>query len=381
MIHTNWLNIILLLGSVQGFFMTYLLWQKKWTNTAAVQHLVYLVVLVSCLMLGRIAISVPALSDWGALILLPDVILFLIGPLSYFFIRSLLQKDLPPKPQIYWHFLPALIHVFILNTLVAMHLEDFWNVMNQQQVIYLFFFIEGAAIVSMLTYLSWSIYYFQNYKAAFHEKYSAPFLGDFLRFFSFGAALLFVFWTMGYLRNFFLATPDYSTYILAWFILVVMTYVLAAKILISPKLLQLPPLKEPIIATLPSVVQPSSRSIETASIESPISTTELTNVSQFMTRQKPFLNPELKIGDLAKLLDMPQYELSKIINRGFEKNFFDFINEYRVHEFIRLKQDAKFAQFNNLKLAFQSGFNSKSAFNRAFRKVTGDSPRSYFKKI
>lgn len=97
-----------------------------------------------------------------------------------------------------------------------------------------------------------------------------------------------------------------------------------------------------------------------------------------MAREKPYLNPEIKIGELADELDLPKHQLSRLINLGFGKNFFDFVNGYRVREFIRLRQEDGSVSYNTLELAFQSGFNSKSAFNRAFRKEIGKSPRDYF---
>ena len=96
-----------------------------------------------------------------------------------------------------------------------------------------------------------------------------------------------------------------------------------------------------------------------------------------MLHHKPFLLPEIKIGDLASQLDLPQAELSRRINQGYQKNFFDFINTYRVREFIQLRQQPDYAQRNTLELAFQAGFNSKSAFNPAFARHTGQSPSAY----
>ena len=364
MIETSWLNIVLLLGLVQGLFMAYLLWQKKWSNAPAVRYLVYLLLLISALMIGRIAITIPAISNWGALVLLPDVILFLIGPMCYFFMRSLLRQGLDPKPKIYWHFLPAGIHIFILSTLVALHIEDVLSIMSQKQIIQLFFFIEGAAIISISAYLFLSMNYFRAYKVKFYEKYSAPFIGEFLRLFFISTCGVLLFWTVGFINNFFLPQPNYNVYILVWFSLVFMTYLLAGKILMSPQLLELPPLKQK----------------DKEEANPVISKEVLSSLEQHMAQQKPHLNPELKIADLANALDLPQHELSRIINQGYQKNFFDFINTYRVQEFIILRQSSRNAHLNTLNLAFQSGFNSKSAFNRAFRKITNESPRNYFKE-
>jgi AraC-like DNA-binding protein len=59
-------------------------------------------------------------------------------------------------------------------------------------------------------------------------------------------------------------------------------------------------------------------------------------------------------------------------------NFYDFVNRYRLEEFKKLASDPKNRQFTMLALAFDCGFNSKSSFNRYFKKATGQTPSQYF---
>jgi AraC-like DNA-binding protein len=75
---------------------------------------------------------------------------------------------------------------------------------------------------------------------------------------------------------------------------------------------------------------------------------------------------------------MPPHVLSRVINDGFGKNFFDFINTYRIEEFKRRADDPHYKNFTLLGIAYEVGFNSKSAFNRSFKKITGQTPREHF---
>jgi len=75
---------------------------------------------------------------------------------------------------------------------------------------------------------------------------------------------------------------------------------------------------------------------------------------------------------------MPQHLLSKVINEVYEKNFFDFINEYRIDEFKQRFEDPRNRHYTMLAIAFEVGFNSKTAFNRSFKKMTHQTPREYF---
>jgi len=74
---------------------------------------------------------------------------------------------------------------------------------------------------------------------------------------------------------------------------------------------------------------------------------------------------------------IPTHQLSRVINEHFGRNFFDFINGYRVAEVKRKILDPAYAHFSLLGIAFESGFNSKSAFNRVFKKITGQTPSQF----
>jgi AraC-like DNA-binding protein len=96
-----------------------------------------------------------------------------------------------------------------------------------------------------------------------------------------------------------------------------------------------------------------------------------------MDVEKPYLEAELSLPDLARRLQMLVPLLSQVINEGTGKNFNDFINGYRVAEFLRQAREPANAHLSLLGIALNSGFNSKSTFNRAFKKVTGASPKEY----
>ena len=97
---------------------------------------------------------------------------------------------------------------------------------------------------------------------------------------------------------------------------------------------------------------------------------------EYLINHKPYLNPELTLQDLAEYLDVHPNVLSYVINTTFQKNFYDLINEYRIEEFINLYQNSN-DRYTILSLALDSGFNSKSAFNRNFKKIKGITPSEF----
>lgn len=97
----------------------------------------------------------------------------------------------------------------------------------------------------------------------------------------------------------------------------------------------------------------------------------------YMEAEQPYLDEELTIEILSQRLAIPRHYLTQVINERFNKNFFHFINEYRV-----LAVKNKIAQKDNdrytiLALAFDCGFNSKTTFNTAFKKIAGVTPSQY----
>ncbi|HWB26487.1 MAG TPA: ABC transporter permease [Chitinophagaceae bacterium] len=88
---------------------------------------------------------------------------------------------------------------------------------------------------------------------------------------------------------------------------------------------------------------------------------------------------ELTLATLAGKLKIHPHDLSRIINTGVEKNFNDFINEFRVREVARKMMNPAFNQFTLLGIAYESGFNSKTSFNRVFKEMTGKTPTEYKK--
>jgi len=92
---------------------------------------------------------------------------------------------------------------------------------------------------------------------------------------------------------------------------------------------------------------------------------------------KPYLDSGLKIQNLAEMSGVPAWQLSQVINEKFSQNFYDFVNSYRIRAAQNQLLDAKFDYYSILAIALECGFNSKSAFNTAFKKFTGQTPSEF----
>jgi AraC-like DNA-binding protein len=100
-----------------------------------------------------------------------------------------------------------------------------------------------------------------------------------------------------------------------------------------------------------------------------------------MKTEKLYLNPDLTLSDLGQYFKLSSNMMSKVINSGFNKNFNEFINHYRVEACKAKILAGETAQLSLLGIAFECGFNSKATFNRTFKKLTGFTPSQFNKFI
>ena len=102
---------------------------------------------------------------------------------------------------------------------------------------------------------------------------------------------------------------------------------------------------------------------------------------QYMKEEKPYLEPELTIAELSKAMDVRSEYLSRILNSRLHKNFFDFINHYRIEEFKQRCQDPVNRNLTLMSIAWDCGFSSKATFNRVFRNATHRTPAQYYREV
>lgn len=103
----------------------------------------------------------------------------------------------------------------------------------------------------------------------------------------------------------------------------------------------------------------------------------LKNIVSAMEVQRLFLNPTLSLQDLANELGLNGKTISRHINAGLKMSFNEFVNSYRVEEVKRRLSEGDLSKLTMVAIANESGFNSKTTFNRIFREFTGSSPKDY----
>ena len=106
----------------------------------------------------------------------------------------------------------------------------------------------------------------------------------------------------------------------------------------------------------------------------------LDDLLKYMDEKKPYLDVDLTIHDVSDELSIPRHYLTEVINGLLGKNFYTFINEYRIEEVKKLLTEDAYSKYTLTAIAYEAGFNSKSSFNSVFKTATGMTP-SQFKNV
>ncbi len=124
---------------------------------------------------------------------------------------------------------------------------------------------------------------------------------------------------------------------------------------------------------------------DTRSYDSLFSTAEadklIANLDAVMRNEKPFLNESLTLGELAKRIGLTDKRLSELLNRHMSTSFYDYVNAYRIETFKEKVADSSNDHLTLLALAFESGFQSKTSFNRVFKQKEEMSPSEYKRSV
>jgi AraC-like DNA-binding protein len=106
----------------------------------------------------------------------------------------------------------------------------------------------------------------------------------------------------------------------------------------------------------------------------------INRIERIMQEEKPFLGRLFSLKSLSRIAGIPPGQLSQLLNESFQQNFFEFTRNYRINEARRLLSDRDNSLINIEEIANRVGYNSKSAFNKAFLSITGETPLSFKKK-
>lgn len=305
-----------------------------------------------------------------------------IAPLIYFYVKAITTSNFTFKKKDFIHFVPAL--ALVLYRFSIYFYDSLQSGFNDTQngvlklsvdepiVLPLLVFVSFA---QMLLYLAFTFQLFYNYRKRIQEYFSNTYKLELNWILSFLIAFtaLFLYSSLQDIIGSLIIELNYEQrWWLNIFMAIVVLFVgIKGYFTDTTKLNKLSFSFSPNPESIPQVKKKEEK----------VSTEEIEKLKNYMKSEKPYLNPDLNLSDLADELQINRAELSKIINSGFHKNFNDFINEYRVNTFKEKLNLGKHKQLSLLGIAYDCGFNSKATFNRVFKKITQISPTEFLNSI
>jgi AraC-like DNA-binding protein len=370
---------ILQLGTLQAIFIAYILFERM-ENKMANRTLSILVMLLGILCFFKSIESVDTYVQFPHLIRLDFGISLVFGPMIFLYTKFLTGRREKLKTTDLWKFSPYLLNLIILFPFFLKDGESKIQILDyftaslthgtDQYAAYALFLIGVSALVGMgFCYSSLNVIKDYNQKIRSEFSEISKIRLDWLRtlvwsFMGLFMALLVIF--ILFLGD---SYPDFDYQVYFFILSFVVIYLITYKALKQPEILL--PLEES-IDDKKSSVSPKLNNENRIMGK---------NLEKLMNDERPYLNSELTATHLAESISITRHQLSDILNLIFLKNFYEFINEYRVNEFKRMIDDPKYAHLTLLGIAYESGFNSKTSFNTAFKKITGVTPTQYKRQL
>lgn len=312
------------------------------------------------------------------LIRLPYPFFFIMGGLSYLFVQSLTVKNFKLKKQHSLLIIPPLIGFFYcLPTYLSPIssqleiVEYMWKNHNYPMTDWLIFSIALIYIWVMIIVSGLKI---RRYRKALEGEYSFIQKID-LSLLTNWAKLFAVCWGGVTIISFFSFNRFIVDFSINMSVLFPAIFLIVFSYIGGLNMFQSAPLDQQEINRR-NQKSPKSTTADSNELDEKIQS-EFAIIVQEMSQNRHYLDPELTLPVLAEKNRFYRNELSRIINQASGTSFYHFINQYRIDHFKTLINTADLKTSTILDIAFQSGFNSKSAFYTAFKKITGKTPRQY----
>lgn len=350
---------------MQGTILVFAISRSKRGNKKANRLLSNFILIITLTLLGRYFYTVHPLTLLNAKILfVGDFIIFLLGPMLYLYLLELFRvnPNLRIHPAV--HILPSVIYLVIIFPFFTADRLTFLKLSNDY--LNVFTGIEIFAVLQNLAYIILCSLILKRYVGESDNQNSSVPQIKFYKILLGITLTGLIFWSLSLGFRFFdpEGAGDYFGYQLVWIVLSCAMIVLGYYTLLNSEIIT--------YDTTAKKYESKPTGIENIN--------ELSlKLGKIMSESKPYLNPKLTLAELSEMSGINTHLLSRVINEKHNKNFFAFINSYRIEEFKKIIENDESKHLTLLAVAYDAGFNSKTTFNTAFKKLTNQTPREYFK--
>ena len=359
---------------VQGAFLIISLRYLPKGNRQANTILSYLIAIATFALFFRLLYSHLYTESWfRRLAEFADTFIFLFAPLLYLYTRQLLYTS--DSKELFvskWAWIPAGLHFVGALLLSVQHTRQIRIWYQDGFLAYYYIGVELFGILWLFLYLYKCVRIVHSYQEDKNEQLSFDSHVRFFLYFIVGVLGLLGFgWLLGLLSRpstFHLSILSFS-YDLVWILIVFFMYGIGFYSLQQPQLFRIPK----------KMPKGEKRAPVRLSEKDTLALIEKLNTT--VEKKKLYLRSDLTLTQLSEELGTTPNNVSWLLNTVYQQNFYDYINMYRVREFIAKLEKGEHKQQTLLALSMDSGFRSKSTFNKAFKNETNETPSTFIKKL
>ncbi|MBN1534520.1 MAG: AraC family transcriptional regulator [Spirochaetes bacterium] len=347
----NILRLLFLAGAIQGFFTFLALFSFGRTHKKANYYLSFTVLTLTINMItdflfhGNEPFSYPSHSN------LHSLLAFTYGPLIYLYVRDLTGFPSPGVRRILWYFSPFFI------ALVYMALCYYPRI---NRILYPYFFIlEILAMLNVLCFIGFSIRYLFLHERAIESSYSNLEKVSLIW-------LRLIIYSMAIIISAAVVLYFYRPYFdVIWLLVAILIYIMSYFTIRRP-------------GVLSGLLEGGKMGkYQKSSLSTEMLQRNKKAIERCMEEEKVYLDNEITLPVLAEKTSIPMHHLSQIINQVYGKNFYEFISHYRIMAAKEMMLSPEYDEQKIIDICFRVGFNTISAFNKSFKKITGLTPTEY----
>ena len=359
----NWLSIAFIIGGTQGIFLGIALfnYSKRHPGHPFLMALIWSLT-ISLLLRLTYSESDYIYLRYPHLTIVGDFALFLIGPALYYYTQFMIDKTYKLSRSIWLHLLPFFLFVLSFGYLLFLSKEELLLLHSNGKIYPYYTTIFSCAIIQITSYSLFLIRQIDGVKQINKEPVA------YLKIIIYALLTTALCWIPGHL---FSCLPSFNPFLSNLFYQISFLLMSISIFIIGLYAIRMPE----IFRARPDQTEKYQHSY----LDEHKAQAIKSQLLQLLATQMPYLDANLSLPVLAKMLNTNQVYLSQVINEQLGKSFHEFINEYRIQHFIEKAQHPNYSHLTLQAIALESGFKTKASFYKAFKKKMLQTPAQYLK--